>query len=123
MKERVTFPKELYSDSLFFFEAPEKYDPKVAETRWTQEAADVIREFGEKLQWLEDFKAEQIQHTLQAVLDSKGIKIGKVLQSVRLAITGLGSGPDLMQIIEEIGKDQATIRIKNALDRIPITKR
>jgi glutamyl-tRNA synthetase len=123
MKERVTFPRELYLDSLFFFEAPEKYDPKVAESKWTQEAAEVIKDFGEKLEWLDDFKAEKIHDVLQSILDNRGLKIGKVLQSVRLAITGLGSGPDLMQIIEEIGKDQAILRIKNALDRIPITKR
>ncbi len=41
--------------------------------------------------------------------------MGKVLQALRLAITGVGAGPDLMQIIELLGKEETVKRIKSAL--------
>ena len=122
MKERVTFPKEFFTDSSFFFLAPTTYDPKVVQSKWNEEAVDVIKTFEGKLKTLEPFTAEKITSSLQEVLDSKGIKIGKVLQSIRLVITGLGSGPDLMQIIEEIGKEETIQRMENALNSLPLTK-
>ena len=43
------------------------------------------------------------------------MKIGKVLQALRLAITGKGAGPDLMEIIEVLGKSEAVSRINKAI--------
>lgn len=122
MKERVTFPQELYTQSTYFFEAPKIYDQKVVETKWNEEVVNVLSSFREKINAISNFDEANINSTLQEVLDTKGIKIGKILQSLRVAITGAGSGPDLMQIIEEIGRQETIQRIETALNKIPVTK-
>jgi glutamyl-tRNA synthetase len=52
------------------------------------------------------------------VLDKNGVKMGKVLQALRLAITGVGAGPDLMHIIELLGKEEVSKRLNDALAKL-----
>jgi glutamyl-tRNA synthetase len=118
MKERVTFPADFWSDAQYFFIAPTAYDESVVQSKWTKEAALIIADFNEALQQLDVLTADTAKSTLQYVLDKHGVKIGKVLQALRLAITGVGGGPDLMQIIEILGKPETTTRITNALKQI-----
>jgi glutamyl-tRNA synthetase len=44
--------------------------------------------------------------------------MGKVMQSLRVSITGQAGGPDLMDIIEILGKEEITERIRLALDKL-----
>jgi glutamyl-tRNA synthetase len=48
-------------------------------------------------------------------LEKADIKIGKIMQALRLALTGVGAGPDLMILIEVIGKVEAMNRMEFAL--------
>ncbi|MFM7853781.1 MAG: hypothetical protein ACKO96_18135 [Flammeovirgaceae bacterium] len=48
--------------------------------------------------------------------------MGKILQALRLAITGQGSGPDLMLTIEIIEPKEAAARLDFALQHIAIKK-
>jgi glutamyl-tRNA synthetase len=54
------------------------------------------------------------------VTSQLGIGIGKILQALRLSITGVGGGPDLMMIMEIIGKAEVMNRISYALENIKI---
>jgi glutamyl-tRNA synthetase len=40
------------------------------------------------------------------------------MQALRVAVTGVGAGPDLMQIMEILGKEETTSRLSNALDKL-----
>ena len=42
------------------------------------------------------------------------------MQAVRLAITGVGAGPDLMQVFTIIGKEELSKRIDFALDNLKV---
>jgi glutamyl-tRNA synthetase len=120
MKERATFPNDLWTEAQYFFHAPDTYDQHVIQSKWNAEVAGIIADFKEALQSVPEFEltAEAAKNTLQAVLDKHGIKIGKVLQALRVAITGVGTGPDLMQIMEILGKPETTTRLESALNRI-----
>ena len=50
-------------------------------------------------------------------LTFKNMVIGQVMQVLRLAITGIGGGPDLMKTMEVIGKDQVIQRIKELVKK------
>ena len=52
------------------------------------------------------------------VLEELGIKIGRAMPALRLALTGVGGGPDLMEIISVIGQEETVTRIENALKRL-----
>jgi glutamyl-tRNA synthetase len=118
LKERAEFPKDFVRDSNFFFNTPVGYDEKIASEKWTAEAANIISQFKDALPEVHDFSHDHIKATLMAVLEKNGIKIGKVMQALRLAVTGVGVGPDLMFTMEIIGQQETILRLENALQTL-----
>lgn len=115
MKERVVFPQDFWNEASFFFVRPESYDEKVVQTKWTAEAVEVISDFASEMEKASDLNAEKAKNILNDVLEKRNMKIGKVLQALRLAVTGKGAGPDLMEIIETLGKEESVGRINHAV--------
>jgi glutamyl-tRNA synthetase len=115
LRERVVFASDLWHEGKFFFEAPLHYDEAVVSSKWTSDAAKVIAEFNQVLTTKSSITADEAKETLHEVLEKNGMKMGKVLQALRVAITGVGAGPDLMQIIELLGKEVVVARLSTAL--------
>jgi glutamyl-tRNA synthetase len=120
MKERVTFPKDFWEQGKFFFVAPEKYDESVVNKKWNDEAVKVLTAFKEAVRASTDFTAASAKETLESVTAGLGIGTGKILQALRLSITGGGGGPDLMVTMEIIGKDEVIARIEHALKTLKV---
>ncbi len=121
MKERVIFPQEIATDVPFIFDSPTTYDEEIAKAKWDDNAKNAMKIIVDSMQLNaggESFMVENIHNAIFENLEKAGIKPGKVMQALRLAITGVGKGPDLMLTMEIIGKEESILRIKNALERI-----
>ena len=118
IKERAIFPADLWTEGAVFFIRPVAYDQKVAEKKWNQEAIAIISQYKEALALAETVDAESAKNILNEVLEKNNVKIGRVMQAVRLALTGQGSGPDLMNIMEIIGKEETVARLDQALQKL-----
>ncbi|MDN3204971.1 glutamate--tRNA ligase [Algoriphagus sediminis] len=118
-KERVTFPQELWEASKLLVIAPKTFDEKVATKRWNQDAIKVLNKYVEKLSGYHGvFNSETAKELLNSSAEIEEIKLGKVMQAVRLAVTGLGAGPDLMQVFSILGKEEVKNRINFALQEL-----
>lgn len=118
MKERVTFPVEIWTNGKYFFEAPVDYDEMVLEKKWNAEVKEILKQYSEALQMVDEFNASAAKNVLNEVLIRNNTVIGKVMQVLRVVITGVSGGPDLMEMMSVIGKDEVVGRIKNALKKI-----
>ncbi len=118
MKERVTFPQDFWRDATYFFVPPQAYNEQVAAKKWNSQTAAVFADFKDRLPEIADFRAGNVKELLLRVLAEHNMKIGMVMQALRLALTGVDGGPDLMDIIEIIGKEETIQRIETALERL-----
>jgi nondiscriminating glutamyl-tRNA synthetase len=116
MKERATFPKDIYENGKFFFEAPTSYDEKASKKAWNDETSTLLTEFAVTLSAVEAFTAENIKQSLHDFAESKGLGMGKIMMPLRLALVGELKGPDVPDIVELIGKEETTLRINNAVN-------
>ncbi|REC43895.1 glutamate--tRNA ligase [Chryseobacterium sp. 5_R23647] len=116
MKERATFPKDIYENGKFFFEAPTSYDEKATKKAWNDETSNLLTEFAENLQSINDFTSENIKQNLHDFAENKGLGMGKVMMPLRLALVGELKGPDVPDILELIGKEESVARISNAVN-------
>ncbi len=114
-KERVTFPQEIIQETEALLAAPASYDETVVATKWNDDARNGIRAFVEILPNIEYFVADEIKHSLAAELEKASIKMGKIMQMLRVALTGATAGPDLMLSMEIMGKAEVTERLNKAL--------
>ncbi len=118
LKERVTFPAEFWTSGQYFFFSPEQYDEKVISKKWSEEASIILKGYSESLQKADTLTPQSSLDILNAVLEANGVGLGKVMQVLRVVITGLAGGPDLMGIIAVLGKDEVVARIEKALKTI-----
>jgi glutamyl-tRNA synthetase len=120
MKERVTFPKDFWEQGKFFFFAPDKFDESVVSKKWSDEAVKVLSAYKDEIKTENALTAQTAKQILEKVTAALGIGTGKILQALRLSITGAGGGPDLMMIMEIIGKDEVISRIEFALKTLKV---
>lgn len=116
MKERATFPKDIYESGKFFFEAPTSYDEKASKKAWNDETSNLLTEFAENLNSINDFVSENVKQSLHDFAENKGLGMGKVMMPLRLALVGELKGPDVPDILELIGKEESIARISNAVN-------
>lgn len=118
MKERVSFPQDFWQEAKYFFVAPTEYNEKVASKKWNAQSVAVFEDFKNELPSLPDFKSDNIKDLLSSILERHNMKLGQVMQALRLAITGAEAGPDLMHIIEVVGRDETAQRIEAAISKL-----
>jgi len=120
MKERITFPQDLWEQGQFFFHPPAQFDEQIIAKKWTDETVRMLTAFRDALKTLPEFTAENAKAALEQVAQQTGTKMGQVLQPLRLTMTGGAGGPDLMTTLEIIGKDEVISRLDYAFQHFKI---
>lgn len=120
VKERATFPNDLAREAQLFFQRPTSYDEQVISKKWNEQVAAALAEFARQLLAGTDATPEGIKALLTQVLEAQGIKIGQVLQALRVAVTGAGAGPDLMAIMSILGPQETAERIEAAVAKLAV---
>lgn len=115
MKDRVKFVKEIVTEVPYLFNAPAEYDMAIAEKKWDELAKKAMPIIVDLLKGVDDFTTENIHRAIWEGLPEHEIKPGKVMQALRLAVTGVGNGPDLMLMLQILGKDEVIGRIERAM--------
>jgi glutamyl-tRNA synthetase len=119
IKERVFFPQDFWQQGKYFFIKPSAYDDELLKTKWNGQTHVVLQDFLTALNALETFKADSINATLIRLAALKSVKIGQIMPVLRVALTGTGAGPDLMQSMELIGQKECMERIRSFLAKHP----
>ncbi len=118
MKERITFVSDILENGEFFFSAPSTYDEKTVNKKWTAEAVKKLAEFANEIAKLEKVSPEEAKEKFVGVLATDDTPLGKVMPALRLALTGAGGGPDLMEIISILGTAETVNRINTAIESL-----
>ena len=118
MKERVTFPNDFWQEAQYFFQAPATYDEQVISKKWNPATAAGLSAFADELPEIQDHTPEGIKALLAQVLEREGMKMGQVLQALRMVVTGAGAGPDLMETMSILGPQETAQRIQTAVERL-----
>lgn len=116
MKDRVSFVKELWEQTSFFFVAPENYDEKTVKKRWKADSATQLGELIEVLRTREPFDIEGTEAEVKAWIEQKGYHLGNIMNATRLALVGEGKGPHIFDITEALGKEESLRRIQRAIE-------
>lgn len=120
LKERVTFPNEFLEKSMFLFTAPESYDEKIVKKKWNAEVAEVISKLANSVESSVEFSGQGVKDLLGPLAEEKGWGIGKVMQPLRMAVSGAGNGPELVDILDILGKEEIVERLNVAVNKIPL---
>ena len=116
MKNRVSFVRELWEASSFFFVATTEYDEKTVKKRWKEDSAQCMTELMEVLAGIEDFGIESQEKIVMDWIAEKGYHTGNIMNAFRLTLVGEGKGPHMFDISWVLGKEETLARMKRAIE-------
>lgn len=115
VKERVSFVKELWEQTDFFFKAPDTYDPEGVKKRWNEDSAKHLLELKAILKDSPDFSAATLEPVIKEWIGKNNYSTGAVMNAFRLVIVGALRGPHIYDIIIWIGRDETLKRIDRGI--------
>jgi glutamyl-tRNA synthetase len=117
LRERTKTLREMASNSLFFFRAPETYDEKAVRKHVTPEVLPVLIEAQSRLGQLHDWSAPAIHQTIGELAAAQDVSLGKLAQPIRLAVCGGTVSPPIDATLAILGKAESLARIGRAVSR------
>ena len=101
--------------ALFYYHSDIVYDEKAAKKFLKAAALEPLKLLADKLEALENYTQSDLETVFLAVMDETGLKLGKIAQPVRVALTGRTASPGIFEIIAILGKDRVLPRLKKAI--------
>jgi glutamyl-tRNA synthetase len=118
-QERLKRLDEIAPLTRFVFAPAVEYNPKAVE-KWLKADGGkaVLEELRAGLAAIPSFEKEPVEALLKAVADRRGLKLGKVAQPLRVAVTGSDASPPMHETLAVLGKDRVMARIDAALNTL-----
>ncbi len=105
---------EMKTAALPFLADEIQLDEKAKAKHLTPDVALLLIELAGKLKSTEPFTHTEIEKVFNGLVAEKGIKLGKIAQPVRVALTGGTVSPGIYDVIEVMGKDKTIKRVEAA---------
>jgi len=93
-------------------------DEKAKTKHLTPDMAPLLAELAGRLKAADPFIHDEIEKVFNALVAEKAIKLGKLAQPVRVALTGGTVSPGIFEVIEVMGKDKTIKRIEAAIGMV-----
>ena len=116
VKDRISFVKELWAQTSYFFIAPESYEEKSVKKRWREDTPERMKELIEILENITDFASEDTEKIVLGWITENNYHMGNVMNAFRLAVVGECKGPHMFDITTILGKEETIKRIKKAIE-------
>ena len=117
-QERSTTMREMAMASLFFFNDFESYEEKAAKKNLKAVAVEPLQKVRARLAKLADWTAEPIHQCVIDTGEELDLKLGKVAQPIRVAVSGGAVSPPIDQTLALLGKEKTLERLDKALEFI-----
>lgn len=109
----------LQFDEFFVADDAMQYDENAFEKHLIKRdtAAGLLSEFSDVLRETEPFEADALQSVLKDFCKQKEIKVGELINPLRVAITGKAKGIGMFDALELLGPERCVNRIRLALEK------
>jgi len=106
---------EMAQSALFYYQEEIVYEEDAARKLLTVEALVPLKSLTAKLEALEDYSEPSLEAVFKTVTEETGLKLGKIAQPVRVALSGRTASPGIFEITAIIGKERVLARLRKAM--------
>jgi len=118
LKERAKTIVELSESAEFYAKSrPLKMNEKALEIL-DSDTLKLLSQLHKDLSVLTDWQAEAIENTVKAFAETAGMKLGKIAQPLRAALTGTTVSPSIFDVMVILGREDALGRIEDAIPQV-----
>lgn len=106
---------EMASQARFYFSDPVELDDAAARKFLKANVLEPLKQLRDRLARLEDYSEKSLEQVFTALMDEFEIKLGKIAQPVRVALTGTSVSPGIFEIITVLGRQRVVSRLDAAI--------
>lgn len=117
LQNRIEVITELFEKGKYFFKPVNEYVEKIVRKKYKKLSKKVLTEFAVALKNKNNYSSVKIKECLSKITKENEMSVGEVMQLLRIAVTGEQGGPDLMDIIHILGKEESSDRILKAISK------
>ncbi len=119
IKDRATFVADFWTAAPYLFVAPTEYNAKDVEKFWKSENFGHLPEVRDHIAaYTGPMEVASIAESLEGFIKGNEWPLGKVMNCLRLSLTGAASGLGIAEIIYTTGIQETVKRINKALDTL-----
>ncbi len=107
---------EMVEESTYFFQDNIEIDEKAGKKVLKAKARPILEKLKAKFSDLEAFTQETLETVFQQMMDEEELKLGKIAQPLRVALTGGTVSPGIFELVSVLGKETVLSRIDKAID-------
>ena len=115
LKGRAKTLIEMAEKSAFFFKKQVEFDEKARSKFLTDEVKPLLEKVITGLSALDDFSSDKIESLFKKTVEEESLKLGKLAQPVRVALTGTTVSPGIYDVILLLGKEQTLKRLRDVI--------
>ena len=121
IKERANLIPDLWNNSWFFFVPPTSYDEQVVKKVWNPPPVvfALLTSFLKEAEAISEWNHDQVYAFIQDFVSRKDMKMGQLMNPLRLLMAGNNQGPGIMDIATTLGKEEFLKRIETGLEKMP----
>ena len=117
-KERVKTVQEMYQQSKYFYADIDEFDANAAKKHLRPVILEPLSRLRERLLETEKWQDEEIHRIIDEVCSEFELKMVKVAQPLRVAVTGNAVSPSIDITLRLLGKERSIARLDKALEFI-----
>lgn len=110
--------KEMAESAAFYFKETVSYDPDAASKFLISDSLKTLKMLVALLESLDNFDEKSLEDAFLKAMEQTGLKLGKIAQPVRVALTGKTASPGIFEILNVLGKEKSLDRLKRAVSFI-----
>jgi len=114
-RERAKTVVELKEQIESIINEPNEYDPKAVKKFLKGEWRETLKKFVEFMKDKELKSSEDFEEATKEFLEANELKLGKLAQPIRIAVTGSSVSPSVYDTMAIIGKDELLKRVEKLL--------
>ncbi len=118
MKPRSRTLREMAEGAAFYFQSTLSYEEKADRKFLKTDVLEHMEELRNRLSECDDFSENFLEGLFSDYLEEKQVKLGKIAQPLRVALTGKTASPGLFEVMAVLGKEDVIRRIDAAIKHI-----
>jgi glutamyl-tRNA synthetase len=118
LRERSQTLADMATQARFLYVEALELEEAAANKFLTPELRAPLADLRAALAALPAWEQPELERALHAVVERQGLKLGKLAQPVRVAITGRAASPGIFETLAALGRDWTLARLDAALARI-----
>lgn len=118
LKPRSKTLVEMAEGACFYFQDDISYEKKADDKFLKPDVLGLLEDLLRSLEKTYPFNQEGLEKTFMAFLDDNAIKLKKIAQPLRVALTGKTASPGIFEVMAVLGREKVIKRIKKAIGHI-----